>query len=177
MAIYHRDAPGYPCGGTFPAMLSQVIQKAECSLDVSALAYAKMGIGAYEALTLCFINKYTYNLVRPITYIRNVMGHTTWSALFNTPGHPEFPAAHATSGGMVATMLTNVFGENFSFTLNHYDYLGLPARNYQSFENLGIEMGNSRVFGGIHYQPSVDKGFTMSKKVCSNILSKLKFKK
>jgi hypothetical protein len=177
MAIYHRDAPGYPGGGTFPAMLSQVIQKAECSLDVSALAYAKIGIGAYEALTLCFINKYTYNLVRPITYIRNVMGHTTWSALFNTPGHPEFPAAHATGGGMVATMLTNVFGENFSFTLNHYDYLGLPARNYQSFENLGIEMGNSRVFGGIHYQPSVDKGFAMSKKVCNNILSKLKFKK
>ena len=177
MAIYHRDGPGYPGGGTIPAMLSQVIQKAQCSLDVAALAYVKMGIGSYEALTLCFINKYTYNQVRPITYIRNVMGYTTWSALFNTPGHPEFPAAHATSGGVVSTMLTNVFGENFAFTLDHYAYLGLPARNYSSFENLAQEMGNSRVFGGIHYQPSVDKGIAMSKKVCSNILSKVKFLK
>ena len=179
MAIYHRDAPGYPGGGTFSAILSQVIQKAECKLDVAALAYAKMGIGAYEALTFTFITKYTYNLVRPITYIRNVMLHTTWNALFNTPGHPEFPAAHATSGGVVATMLTDVFGENFPFTLNHYSYLvpSLPARNYQSFEELGAEMGNSRVFGGIHYQPSVDKGFASSKKVCNNILSKVKFLK
>ena len=74
-------------------------------------------------------------------------------------------------------MLTNVFGENFAFTLDHYAYLGLPARNYSSFENLAQEMGNSRVFGGIHYQPSVDKGIAMSKKVCSNILSKVKFLK
>ena len=177
MAIYHRDAPGYPGGGTFSAILFQVIEKAECKLDVAALAYAKLGIGAYEALAFAFINKYTYNLVRPITYIRAVMGHTSWNALFNTPGHPEFPAAHATSGGVVATILTDVFGENFSFTLNHYQYIGLPARNYQSFEELGLEMGNSRVFAGIHYQPSVDKGLMMSKKVCNNILSKLKFLK
>lgn len=177
MAIYHRDAPGYPGGGTFSAILSQVIVKAGCKLDVAALAYAKMGIGAFEALEFAFINKYTYNLVRPITYIRDVMGHATWNALFNTPGHPEFPAAHATSGGVVATMLTDVFGENFSFTLNHYDYIGLAVRNYQSFDELGLEMGNSRVFAGIHYQPSVDKGLLMSRKVCNNILGKLKFLK
>jgi len=179
MAIYHRDAPGYPGGGTFSAILYQVIQKAECKLDVAALAYAKLGIGAYEALTFAFINKYTYNLVRPITYIRNVMGHTTWNALFNTPGHPEFPAAHATSGGVVATMLKDVFGDNFSFTLDHYSYLNpsLPARNYQSFEELGLEMGNSRVFAGIHYQPSVDKGIMLGKKVCTNVLNKVKFLK
>jgi len=177
MAIYHRDAPGYPGGGTFSAILSQVIEKADCNLDVAALAYVKLGLGAYEALTFAFINKYNYNLVRPITYIRNVMGHPTWNALFNTPGHPEFPAAHATSGGVVAIMLRNVFGDNFSFTLNHYDYIGLPARNYSSFEELGAEMGNSRVFAGIHYQPSVDKGITMGKKVCNNILNNVNFLK
>jgi hypothetical protein len=97
--------------------------------------------------------------------------------LFPTPGHPEFPAAHATSGGVVSAMLTNVFGENFDFTLNHYEYLGLPARSYTSIDELGMEMANSRVFAGIHYQPSVDKGIAMSKKVCNNILNKLKFKK
>ena len=177
MALYHRDAPGYPGGGTFSAILSQVIVEADCKLDVAALAYVKLGLGAYEALTLAFINKYTYNLVRPITYIRNVMGHTTWTALFNTPGHPEFPAAHATSGGVVAIMLTNVFGDQFDFTLDHYAYLGLPARDYDSFEALGTEMGNSRVYAGIHYQPSIDKGYAMSKKVCNNILSKVNFLK
>ena len=75
MAIYHRDAPGYPGGGHFVAVLAQVLTKAEATLDVAALAYAKVGIGSHDATTICFVNKYTYNLVRPINYIRNEMGY------------------------------------------------------------------------------------------------------
>ena len=177
MAIYHRDVPGYPGGGTLVAILSQVIQKAGSTLDVAALAYAKTGIGYYDAITLCFIEKYTRNVVRPITYIRNIMGYSTWSPLFATPGHPEFPAAHAVNGGSFSVMLTDVYGSNFNFTLKTYAYLGLPDRNYKSFDDLAIEMANSRVFGGIHYQPSCDKGIAMGKKVANNILGKLKFLK
>jgi len=98
MALYHRDAPGYPGGGHFVAILAQVLTKAETTLDVAVLAYAKTGIASYDATTICFVQKYAINLVRPITYIRNVMGYTTWNALFNTPGHPEFPSAHAVNG-------------------------------------------------------------------------------
>ena len=177
IALYHRDAPGYPGGGSLVATLSQVIQKAASTLDVAALAYAKTGIAYSDAIKLCFIEKYTRNLVRPITYIRNVMGYTTWSALFSTPGHPEFPAAHAVTGGALSVTLSDVFGSNFNFTLKTYSYLGLPDRNYKSFDELGMEQANSRVFGGIHYQPSCDRGFIMGKKVATNVLAKLKFLK
>jgi len=177
MAIYHRDAPGYPGGGHFVAILAQVLTQAEAKLDVAALAYAKVGIGAHDAITICFINKYTYNLVRPINYIRNVMGHTSWNALFNTPGHPEFPSAHAVFGTAVATMLTDVIGDNFHFTLNTYEYLGLPARSYNSFFEMSKEMADSRVLAGIHYQASCDKGRWLGEKVSQNILSKVKFLK
>jgi hypothetical protein len=67
--------------------------------------------------------------------------------------------------------------ENFNLTLNHYSYIGLPARHYNSFDELGQEMGNSRPFGGIHYQTSCDKGFWLGKKVSQNILSRVKFLK
>ena len=179
MALYHRDAPGYPGGGSLVAMLAQAFQQSSCKLDVAALAYAKLGLGTYDALMIAFVKKYQVNLVRPITYIRNVMGHPTWNAQFATPGHPEFPAAHAVNGGVVSAMLTDALGENFDLTLDHYSYLSpsLPARHYASFDDLGREMGNSRVFGGIHYQPSVDKGFWLGKKVCQNILGKVKFLK
>lgn len=177
LALYSRDAPGYPGGGSLVPILSQVIQTSGCGLDMAALAYAKLGIGIFDASTLVFIQKYTTNLVRPITYIRNVMGYTTWSPLFPTPGHPEFPAAHANSGGVISAMLTSVFGENFSLTLDYYNYLGLPARTYHSLDAIGMDMGNSRVYGGIHYQHSVDQGFFMGKKISENILAKLNFKK
>ncbi len=177
MAIYHRDAPGYPGGGHFVAILSQVLVKAGSMLDVAALAYAKTGIASFDALTICFVNKYTYNLVRPINYIRNVIRDTTWNALIVTPGHPEFPSAHAVNGAAIASMLTDVLGDNFNFTINTYAYLGLPARSYNSFHQMAKEMSDSRVFGGIHYQASCDKGLLLGEKVAQNILSKVKFLK
>jgi hypothetical protein len=177
MAIYHRDAPGYPGGGHFVAVLSQVLSKAQPNLDVAALAYAKVGIGQYDASQICFRNKYHYLLVRPITYIRNEMHHPEWSPLIPTPNHPEFPSAHAVNNASVVEMLTNVFGDNFQFTLHTYDYLGLPARSYSSFYEMGKEMSDSRVFGGIHYQASCDKGREQGKKIAQNILSSVKFLK
>jgi len=177
MAIYHRDAPGYPGGGHFVAILAQVLTKAQTTLDIAALSYAKVGIGAHDAITICFVNKYTYNLVRPINYIRNVMLQGSWNALFNTPGHPEFPSAHAVFGTAVAAMLTDVLGDNFQFTLHTYDYLGLPARSYNSFFEMSKEMADSRVFAGIHYQASCDKGRWLGEKVAQNILGKVKFLK
>ncbi|MEO6220614.1 MAG: hypothetical protein ABIO81_09320 [Ginsengibacter sp.] len=40
---------------------------------------------------------------------------------------------------------------------------------------MGKEMSDSRVFGGIHYQASCDKGIEQGKKVAQNILRKVKF--
>ena len=103
------------------------------------------------------------------------MGYGSWNALFNTPGHPEFPSAHAVNSAAIATMLTDVFGDNFEFTLHTYDYLGLPARDYISFNAMSKEMSDSRVFGGIHYQASCDKGLLMGEKIAQNILNQVKF--
>jgi hypothetical protein len=148
-------------------------------LDVAALAYAKTGIASFDATTICFVNKYTYNLVRPINYIRTTLGHGSWNALFNTPGHPEFPSAHAVNSAAIATALTDVLGENFQFTLNTYSYLtpSLPDRSYNSFHEMAKEMADSRVLAGIHYQASCDKGLWLGNKVGENILSKVKFLK
>jgi hypothetical protein len=177
MALYHRDAPGYPGGGHFVAILSQVLVKAGSMLDVAALAYAKTGIASFDATTICFVNKYTYNLVRPINYIRTTLQHGTWNALFATPGHPEFPSAHAVNATAIAAMLTDVLGTNFQFTINSYGYLGLPARSYNSFYEMSKEMADSRVLAGIHYQASCDKGRWLGEKVSQNILSRVKFLK
>ena len=175
MAIYHRDVPGYPGGGHFIPILSQVLTKASPKLDVAAEAYVKCGIAQNDAGIICFTYKYSFKLVRPITYIRLEMGYANWNALFNTPGHPEFPAAHATVSAAVAEALTDVFGDNFAFTLNTYDYLGLPARQYTSFYAMSKEMADSRVFGGIHYQASCDKGVVLGKQVAQSVLQKVNF--
>ena len=55
--------------------------------------------------------------------------------------------------------------------------LGLPARSYNSFYAMSKEMADSRVFAGIHYQASCDKGRWLGEKVARNIERKLKFEK
>lgn len=177
MALYHRDAPGYPAGGHFVAILSQVLSQADAKLDKAALGYVKTGVALHDAGLICFVKKYTFNLVRPITYIRNVMGYSNWLALFNTPGHPEFPSAHAVNGAAVSSMLTDVFGNNFHFTLHTYDYLGLPARSYNSFYEMGKEMADSRVYAGIHYQATCDKSRLLGEKISRTILRQIEFSK
>lgn len=176
MALYHRDAPGYPGGGHFVAVLSKAFSTGQPSLDVAVLAYVKAGIASQDAGTVCFIDKYKVNLVRPITYIREFI-KSDWSPFIPTPNHPEFPSAHAVNSAAIAEMLTNVLGNNFKFTLNTYDYLGFAPRSFNSFYEMAREMSESRIYGGIHYRASCEKGAAQGRKIALNILEKIKFSK
>lgn len=51
---------------------------------------------------------------------------------------------------------------NFSGNLDPQedDYLGIPARTFKSFMDIAVDAGNSRFYGGTHYQPSIDAGLT-----------------
>ncbi|HEY6956256.1 MAG TPA: vanadium-dependent haloperoxidase [Flavisolibacter sp.] len=176
MALYWRDVPGVTTPGHYVSILKQVIQTTNASLDKAAIGYALSGIVVYDAAISCWQTKYQYNLVRPITYIRNVLGHTTWSPLLATPAHPEYSSAHAVLSSADAEAMTAVFGD-LPFTDHTYDYLGMPSRSFNSFRDFGLEAGNSRIYAGIHYQPSINAGLRQGRKVAENIISSLKFLK
>ena len=188
LALYFRDAndPGYPGyyggSGHYVSILSQVFSKSGVALDVAALAFAKSGIAVNDAFVVGFKAKYTFNLLRPITYIRSLPGLSNWSPLFATPNHPEFPSAHSFHGGAFLTGLANVFGDNFEFTDNTYANMStslgtLHALPFHSFTELKKAIGDSRVYAGIHYAPSCTKGVQLGEKVAQNVLSTLKFLK
>ena len=174
MALYWRDVPGVTTPGHYVSILKQVLENDKPMLDEAAIAYALGGIVCYDAAISCWKTKYQYNLVRPVTYIRNVLGYTLWSPLLGTPAHPEYSSAHAVLSASVADVLTNVFGENYNWTDHTYDYLGMAPRSFSSFRDFGIDAGNSRLYAGIHYQFSIDLGLVQGRKVAQNIISKLK---
>jgi membrane-associated phospholipid phosphatase len=101
------------------------------------------------------------------------LGFPTWNSLLTTPNHPEYPSAHSVVSTATAGAFTMVFGDIGSFTDHTWDYLGFAPRTYSSFQAIGQDAGNSRVFAGIHYQPSVDTGFIQGEKVAANILGRL----
>ncbi len=173
-ALFWRDFPGATAPGHWLSILQQVINQTGSHLDKAAFAYALCGVCISDAAISCWHAKYTYNLVRPITYIRGVIGYTTWNALIATPAHPEYPAAHAFLSSAAADALTSIFGNIGSFTDHTYDYLGLTAITFNSFHDISVNAANSRIFGGIHYQPSVDTGLIYGSEVTANILKIIK---
>lgn len=171
MAIFWRDVPGTTSPGHWLSILQQTMVIKQPRLDEAALAYALTGAAINDALISCFKSKYQYNLVRPITYIREVIGYSNWNTYIGTPAHPEYSSAHASLSAAAADVLTRLFGNSGSFTDHTYDYLGLAARTYPSFVAIGEEAGYSRVYGGIHYVQSVIVGFEQGRKVSANIFS------
>ena len=176
MADYFKDVPGYTPGGTYLSLMMQALENTKPTLDMGALAYVKIGLATRDASIVLFTNKYQFNQIRPVTYIRAYID-PTWSTYIPTPNHPEFPSGHSTTGGAILTMMSNIFGEDFHITLHTYDYLNYPARSYTSFTQLSNEISDSRFYGGLHYRATLAKSTAQGKKVAENILSKVKFMK
>ncbi|MGB8190264.1 MAG: vanadium-dependent haloperoxidase [Chitinophagaceae bacterium] len=169
MAIFWRDVPGVSSPGHWLSILQQVIRHKSCSLDKAALAYALTGTAVNDALISCFKTKYQFNLVRPITYIREVMGQAAWSPYLGTPAHPEYPSAHSSLSAAAALVIENLFGNSGMFIDHTYDYLGFTPRSYSTFSAIATEAGQSRFFAGIHYQVSINAGLEQGRKVTANI--------
>ena len=176
-AYYFRDQPGFQAGTAYVSMFQQIMNVENPQLDFYALAHAKVGIALYESMISCWKIKYTILVDRPIRYIRTVLGHSTWSPLFPTPGHPDYPSGHSQNGGAFAAVMTTILGDNYQFTLHTYDNLGMAPRTYNSFDEMAVNVGRSRVLAGIHYTYSCVEGKTMGEKIAQNVLTILKFKK
>ena len=180
MAFWWRDFPGTSTPGHYVSILRQVLQKEQPSLDVAALAYALGGIIDVDITISTWQDKYKYLLARPFNY-DDVIGQP-FTALLGAP-HPEYPAGHATLSSANAEAMTVIFGEDYSFTDSTFYGMALPngttlePRHYSSFREAGEEAGWSRLYGGIHYRVSIERGFWQGRKVAHNIISSLKFLK
>ncbi|UOQ99773.1 vanadium-dependent haloperoxidase [Hymenobacter sp. 5317J-9] len=161
IALFWNDAPNgrnFTPPGHWMSILTQVLVREQPALDKALKAYAKVGISMNDAAISCFKTKYTYTLLRPISYVRGELGHPGWLSLIKAPNFPDYSATHATLSAAAAAALTSLFGTNYAFTDQNYVQFGLGARSYTSFEQAGAEAGISRLYGGIHYRTSCEKG-------------------
>ena len=167
IALYWNDVGvgvGYSPPGHSVSILTQIIKQKKLDLGKAAIAYAKTGIALMDASVAGFKSKYTYNMLRPVTYIKRVID-PAWNPLITTPPHPEYPAAHAFLTQAFMQTMTGIFGENFSFTDNTYGLKYGGPRTFPSFNAAAEECGLSRNYGGIHYPPSIAAGLQLGKQI------------
>ena len=76
--------------------------------------YATLGIALNEALISCWKLKYTYNFLRPITFIqRHIEPH--YNTLLDSPPFPEFPSGHSFQSGAGCEVLKAFFAALIAF--------------------------------------------------------------
>jgi PAP2 superfamily len=143
--------------GHWVGIVVQLAKEQSWSLETFAEAQARVGIAVNDAFIGCWHEKYKYNLLRPITYIRRFID-PTWEALLITPPFPEYPSGHSTQSAAAATVLTAMLGEDYAFTDRTHEADGLEARSFKSFWEAANEAAISRLYGGIHYRSGIEQG-------------------
>ncbi len=136
------------------------------------LAVAAMAMD--DALLAVFDAKYTYNLWRPVTAIRNgdVDGNDAterdpgWTPFIDTPMHPEYPCAHCIVSASLGAVLEAELGGRPSPKLSSASSTaGGAVRTWASVGEFVQEVAVARIYDGVHYRNSTEVGSAMGKKI------------
>ncbi|MFY8005538.1 MAG: vanadium-dependent haloperoxidase, partial [Chitinophagaceae bacterium] len=163
-------------GGHWMSVVGIAAKKANANFSTTVMAYAQTAIALFDAFIQCWDVKYQYNTVRPETVI-NKYFDVNWRPYLQTPAFPEYTCGHSTISASAAEALTNVFGDNFSYTDTTELEFGIKSRSFTSFRHAALENNLARFYGGIHFHPSCLVSTNQGKLIGEWVVKKLVMKK
>ena len=146
--------------GHWNAIAQTFVDEDATSLVESTRYYALISITLADAAIVSWDNKYHFHHWRPSTAITNahVDGNpdtardATWTSYITTPPFPTYTSGHSTFSGSASRMLSLLLGSDaIAFSAVADDVPG-AVRHYSSLSQASEEAGQSRIYGGIHWQ-------------------------
>ncbi len=136
-------------------------------------AYAVLNLAMADAAVACWDTKYHYRLWRPIDAVRRAdedgnaltVADATWVSVLEAPPHPEYVSGHSTFAGSGAEVLKRLCQTDHVAFEATSDSVPDERRRYESFTSCAIEMGRSRIYGGIHFSFSDEGGRQLGRRV------------
>ncbi|ARQ13735.1 PAP2 haloperoxidase-like superfamily protein (plasmid) [Rhizobium etli] len=178
IARFWADGPGtYTPSGAWNQIAEEAAQQQGLSLSQAALLFAELNVAQADAGIAAWNTKYTYDTWRPDTAIQNadaignpnITADPNWKPLLIDPPFPEYISGHSTYSGAAAAILTDFFGSNYTFSTTSTSLLNV-TRNFTSFEQAAQEAGESRIYGGIHFEFSNQDGLATGSQIGSWVL-------
>ncbi len=163
-------------GGHWIGITAITTRLAGSSFEDTVNAYANVTIALFDAFISCWDEKWDTLIVRPETLI-NQYYDEEWLPLLQTPPFPEYTSGHSVISRAAAVTLTDLYGDNFSFTDTTKVAYGLPERKYTSFLHASEEAAISRLYGGIHYMMAIEEGVAQGEAVGNYVVEKIQTKK
>lgn len=144
------------------------------SVERNAQFFATASQAMDDALIAVMDAKYHYGFWRPATAIRNgdldgndaTVADAAWVSLIDAPLHPEYPSAHSTLAATLGTLIVAEVGRGPLPELSTSSPTAQGAtRKWTSVDAFVEEVGNARVWSGIHYRSATDVGAAMGRQV------------
>jgi membrane-associated phospholipid phosphatase len=158
----------------YHALVRSVALQPGRSLERNARLFAAAAQAMDDALIAVFDAKYHYQFWRPVTAIRNAdldandatEREAGWTPLIDVPLHPEYPSAHSVLASALATVLAAEVGSAPLPVLTTSSPTAKGAtRQYRNLGALVQEVGDARIWGGIHYRTATEVGALMGRQV------------
>lgn len=155
-------------GGTAtpPGMWNNIAQNvsaaANTSFESNLRLFSVLNLATADAAVAAWDMKYTYDYFRPVTAI-NQTDDPSWTPLLTTPQFQAYVSGHSTFSSAGAAVLAAMYGDSTAFSLTVTDAsLGLinVTRSFNGFTEAAAEAGQSRIYGGIHWQFDNTVGLT-----------------
>ena len=139
----------------------------------NARLFALLNLAMVDATIAIWDSKYAYRFWRPVTAIRaadtdgnaSTDADPAWTPLRPTPLHPEYPSSHAGVSNAAAKVLTSFFGNHVPFSTATSTCPAGVVRNYDSFQAMADEIGDSRIYIGFHFRSAVRHGANLGRQV------------
>jgi hypothetical protein len=140
----------------------------------NARLFALAAMAMDDALIAVFDAKYTYNLWRPVTAIRNgdIDGNDAterdpgWVPFVETPMHPEYPCAHCIVSSSLGAVLAAEIGSGPAPALTSASPTAAGGvRMWASVADFTKEVALARIYDGVHYRNSTEVGAAMGQKI------------
>jgi len=147
------------------------------NLERTARLFAVLNLSFADSTIAMYDGKYHYQLWRPITAIRladtdgnpATIADPNWTALANTAADPSYPGAHSTISAAGATVLAAVFGNRDRIQVTSSALPG-TVRTFNSYSDVAMEAGLSRIFAGQHFRFDHVEGLELGHDVAQFVL-------
>lgn len=158
--------------------LRGVIAQRELDVVQAARMMAMVSVAYADGIIACFDAKYLYEFWRPITAIRaadldgndaTVVDPAWMHLLAATPNHPDYPSAHSCITPAGGEALAEFLGTR-RIDLSMPSLTGLGTRHFATVRDLTREVGEARIWGGIHFRTAVEDGIRIAQQTADEVL-------
>ena len=147
----------------------------------NARLFAELNVVFADDVIAFYDAKYTYNLWRPVTAIREAatdgnpktLADPNWlPEVGNTTPDPAYPGAHAVISASGAAVLISFFrGNHFEFTVTSEVLAGVD-RSFTNFSAAAEEATLSRIFAGVHFRTDLTTGHRLGREVADFVVDR-----